>query len=150
MGLLDDTLRQVAQSNQLQPFLANVLQELLRGASPDTTAPASAPSAPSTASPPSAPQASTSEFPNGLADLLAKLEAAGLGDQVKSWVGTGQNAPVEPGDLGSALGAQTITKMADHAGVSQDDLLTQLAKVLPGLVDKLTPDGRFPTSQRGG
>jgi uncharacterized protein YidB (DUF937 family) len=37
--------------------------------------------------------------------------------------------------------------MADKAGCSQDDLLTQLSKALPGLIDKLTHDGRIPTQQ---
>jgi uncharacterized protein YidB (DUF937 family) len=35
--------------------------------------------------------------------------------------------------------------MADKAGCSQDDLLTQLSKALPGLIDKLTQDGRIPS-----
>ena len=79
--------------------------------------------------------------------MLAQLQAAGLDDVVKSWVGTGQNKPVQPDELGDALGKKTVTQMADKAGCSQDDLLTQLSKALPGLIDKLTHDGRIPTQQ---
>ena len=83
----------------------------------------------------------------GLGGLLAQLQAAGLDDVVKSWVGTGQNKPVQPDELGDALGKKAVTQMADKAGCSQDDLLTQLSKALPGLIDKLTHDGRIPTQQ---
>jgi len=30
-------------------------------------------------------------------------------------------------------------------GISEDDLAKQLSQVLPGLVDKLTPNGKLPT-----
>src|SRR6516164_2639215 len=45
----------------------------------------------------------------GLGGLLNKLEQGGLGDQTKSWVGTGQNQPVSPGQLGQAVGGNVIT-----------------------------------------
>src|SRR5947207_15456726 len=44
----------------------------------------------------------------GLGGLLKKLEQGGLADQTKSWVGTGQNQPVSPGQIGSALGPNMI------------------------------------------
>lgn len=145
MGLLDDALRQLTQGNQIPQSnptkpgggLADVLQDLLQGKAPGAQAPA----------PQAAPPPSTG-VPDGLAGLIAKLEAAGLGDQVKSWVGTGQNQPVEPSDLGAALGKKTVGQMADQCGVQQSDLLSQLAKALPMIIDKLTADGRVPT-QRG-
>jgi uncharacterized protein YidB (DUF937 family) len=31
-------------------------------------------------------------------------------------------------------------------GLSEDDLTKQLSQFLPGLVDKLTPNGRLPTA----
>src|SRR6516165_2462502 len=37
----------------------------------------------------------------GLGGLLNKLQQGGLGDQTKSWVGSGQNQPVSPNQLGS-------------------------------------------------
>ena len=83
----------------------------------------------------------------GLGGLLAQLQAGGLDDIVKSWVGTGQNKPVQPDELGDALGKRAVTQMADKAGCSQDDLLTQLSKALPGLIDQLTQDGRIPSQQ---
>jgi len=144
MGLLDDTLRQVTQGGNVQQPLLVVFQELLLGK----------PQAGTQTSPSQqqaqAPQANATPAPDGanfggLGGLLAQLQAAGLGDAVKSWIGPGQNAPVEPQDLGKALGPKNVSKMADKAGVGQDDLLTQLARALPGLIDKLTADGRIPS-----
>lgn len=141
MGLLDDALRQITQGNQAQPGLADVLQDLLQGKSLSGDAPPSAPQA--------APGPSSSGAPDGLAGLIAKLEAAGLGDQVKSWIGTGQNQPVAPSDLGVALGKNTVTQMAEQVGVNQTDFLTELAKALPVIIDKLTANGQMPDRKAG-
>ena len=146
MGLLDDTLKQLSQGGNANQPLVAVFQELLLGR----------PQAGGQSSPQqqgSIPQASAASGTQdaggfgGLGGLLAQLQAGGLDDIVKSWVGTGQNKPVQPAELGDALGKRAVTQMADKAGCSQDDLLTQLSKALPGLIDKLTQDGRIPTQQ---
>src|SRR5262245_20927825 len=41
----------------------------------------------------------------GLGDVLKQLQQGGQGDAANSWVGKGENKPISPGDLGSALGA---------------------------------------------
>lgn len=80
----------------------------------------------------------------GLGDLIGKMQRAGQGQTVDSWIGTGANQPIEPGQLGSALGQTTISDLARQAGINEQELLEQLARVLPGVVDKLTPAGRLP------
>ena len=81
----------------------------------------------------------------GLGGLVNKLQQGGLGDVVNSWVGSGQNQPVSPGQLGSALGPSILKTVSQVTGLSEDDLTKQLSQVLPGLVDKLTPNGKLPT-----
>jgi uncharacterized protein YidB (DUF937 family) len=81
----------------------------------------------------------------GLGGLLNKLQQGGLGNETKSWVGSGQNQPVSPGQLGSALGPNIIKTLAQQSGISEEELTQQLSQALPGLVDKLTPNGRLPT-----
>ena len=76
----------------------------------------------------------------GLGGLLNKLQQGGLGNETKSWVGSGQNQPVSPNQLGSALGPNIIKTLAQRGRTHQ-----QLSQALPGLVDKLTPNGRLPT-----
>jgi uncharacterized protein YidB (DUF937 family) len=83
---------------------------------------------------------------NGLGGLLNKLQQGGLGNEAKSWIGSGQNQPVSPGQLGSALGPNIIKMLAQKSGLSEEELTKQLSQVLPGIVDKLTPNGRLPTA----
>ncbi|MER9076792.1 YidB family protein [Mesorhizobium sp. M0904] len=80
----------------------------------------------------------------GLGGLLDKLKDAGHGNVANSWVGTGQNQPINPNDLGSALGPQIIQEIAQRTGLNQQELLQQLSAALPGLVDQLTPNGQVP------
>jgi uncharacterized protein YidB (DUF937 family) len=81
----------------------------------------------------------------GLGGLLAKLQNGGLGNVANSWVGSSQNQPVSPGQLGSALGPDIIKILAQRSGLSEEELTKQLSQVLPGVVDKMTPQGRLPT-----
>jgi uncharacterized protein YidB (DUF937 family) len=81
----------------------------------------------------------------GLGGLLDKLQKSGLGDATNSWVGSGQNKPVSPGQLGPALGPDIIKTLAQRSGLSEEELTKQLSQILPGVVDKLTPRGRLPT-----
>ena len=81
----------------------------------------------------------------GLGGLLDKLQKGGLGNAANSWVDSGPNQPVSPGQLGSALGPDIIKTIAQRSGLSEEDITKQLSQVLPGVVDKLTPKGRIPT-----
>jgi uncharacterized protein YidB (DUF937 family) len=81
----------------------------------------------------------------GLGGLLGKLQKGGLGNVTNSWVGSGQNQPVSPGQLGPALGSDLMKALAQRSGLSEEELTKQLSQVLPGVVDKLTPAGRLPT-----
>jgi uncharacterized protein YidB (DUF937 family) len=83
----------------------------------------------------------------GLGGLLDKLQNAGHGETVNSWLGPGQNQPIQPGQLKSALGDNAISAAAQQAGVTEQELLAQLSQSLPQFVDKLTPNGRIPSLQ---
>lgn len=86
----------------------------------------------------------------GLAGLVQQLQQAGLGEIVNSWISTGQNLPVAPDQLGAALGGGTVDGLARQLGMPNDDLLGQLAQMLPQVVDQLTPGGQLPQGQPGG
>lgn len=81
----------------------------------------------------------------GLGGLVDKLQKGGLGNLINSWVGPDQNQPVSPHQLGPALGPDIIKTLAQRSGLPEEELIRQLSQVLPGLVDKLTPNGRLPT-----
>jgi len=101
---------------------------------------------------PSAPQGAGASadggLVGGLGGLLEKLQNAGHGDTVRSWVGPGQNQPIDPGQLRSALGQKTLSDAAQQAGINEQELLAQLSQNLPQFVDKLTPNGQIPSLQQ--
>jgi uncharacterized protein YidB (DUF937 family) len=80
----------------------------------------------------------------GLGGLLDRLKEAGQGTAADSWVGTGQNQPINANDLGRALGPAVIREIAQRTGMDEQELLKQLSTALPGVVDKLTPNGQVP------
>ena len=80
----------------------------------------------------------------GLAGILEKFNQAGLADQVKSWIGTGANLPVSAEDIQRVLGSGRLQEIAAKAGLSHEQVSAELAKVLPQVVDKLTPNGQLP------
>jgi uncharacterized protein YidB (DUF937 family) len=89
--------------------------------------------------------AAGSAISGGLGDLLKQLQQNGHGTTANSWVSPGENKPISPGDLASALGADQISSLMSQSGLSRDELLTGLSQHLPEVVNHLTPDGRLPT-----
>jgi uncharacterized protein YidB (DUF937 family) len=86
------------------------------------------------------------EYVGGIAAIVEKLQKAGCGDAVKSWIGKGENAPIGPEPIKKALGNNTVKDLSNQSGLPENELLTQLSKMLPGLIDRLTPNGRLPQS----
>jgi len=80
----------------------------------------------------------------GLGSVLGALQSKGLGDVVSSWISTGENKSISPQQLQSALGPEKVSQFAKQAGVSGNEASAALAGMLPGLVDKLSPDGKLP------
>ncbi len=80
----------------------------------------------------------------GIDGLIQQLQAGGLGDVVKSWIGNGQNLPVTGEQIQQVLGNEKVAAIARQLGVDPAQASAQLAQVLPGLVDKLTPNGQVP------
>jgi uncharacterized protein YidB (DUF937 family) len=142
MAGLEDMLRSSAPGGNIgKPLMLALLALLASGAlfgRGGATSPASAPAQPKA-------DEGGGGLLGGLGGLLDKLQKGGLGDAANSWVGTGQNKPVSPGQLGPALGPDIIKTLAQRSGLSEEEITKQLSQILPGVVDKLTPQGRLPT-----
>ncbi|MBL8523991.1 MAG: DUF937 domain-containing protein [Betaproteobacteria bacterium] len=80
----------------------------------------------------------------GLGGLMNSLQNAGLGDQLKSWIGTGENMPISADQLTQALGSDKIRDIAGQLGMSHGEVSGGLADMLPQLIDKLSPNGQLP------
>ncbi len=146
MGLFDDALKNAVPGGNLAAPIAVAAGALILG---KLFGGSSGPSPAGSAPPPSAPSIPVNppagSVLGGLGDLIGKLTAGGAGDHVNSWVGPGENQPIQPGQLGSALGGNILNELSARTGMSQQELLQQLAIVLPQLINKLTPNGRMPT-----
>jgi uncharacterized protein YidB (DUF937 family) len=82
----------------------------------------------------------------GVAGLVSRFESAGLGSQAASWVGTGQNMPVSPEQVGQVFPDQQVEQWAEQAGTTPDKLRAVLAEALPQAVDHSTPNGQVPAT----
>lgn len=82
----------------------------------------------------------------GIGGLIQKFQSAGLGNEVSSWIGDGQNQAVAPDALHDVLGSDLVQQMAAKTGLPLDQLLPQIAQHLPQLIDHATPDGEVPSS----
>jgi uncharacterized protein YidB (DUF937 family) len=81
----------------------------------------------------------------GLEGLLGRLRGAGHTAEADSWVGTGQNIPIDASAVSDLFGADAIGSIAQQAGVPQQQVAGGLAALLPQLVDRLTPSGSVHT-----
>jgi uncharacterized protein YidB (DUF937 family) len=141
MGFFDDVLKKSVPegSGIAKPLMLAFIALLASGVLTSKQPPASAPGTKPAANP------EAGGLLGGLGGLLEKLQQGGLGDVAKSWVGTGPNPSVSPDKLGPALGPSIIKTLAEKTGMSEQDVTAQLSQILPGFVDKLTPQGRLPT-----
>lgn len=130
MGILDSVLGSILGGGASSP-LGNVLGQLLGGGTQGGSASGNMAGGNMTGG-------------GGLGGLLGQLQQAGLGSQVESWIGHGDNQPVSPQQLNNAFGEQQVNSWAGQAGMQPHDFLSQLSQHLPNAVNGMTPDGRLP------
>ncbi|MEA5115606.1 MAG: YidB family protein [Geobacteraceae bacterium] len=80
----------------------------------------------------------------GLSGLMQTFREKGLGDVISSWVGTGENQAISADQIQEVLGSDMVQNLAAKAGIPQEEISGKLAELLPGVIDKLTPDGKLP------
>jgi uncharacterized protein YidB (DUF937 family) len=73
--------------------------------------------------------------------LVAALQKGGLGPQVQSWLGNGQNMPITADQLKAVLGNAQVQDFARRLGLPVDEMLKLLAQYLPEIIDKASPNG---------
>jgi uncharacterized protein YidB (DUF937 family) len=80
----------------------------------------------------------------GLGGLLEQFTRSGHGDVMNSWIGHGENRSISPSQLEEALGPDSVDQLSQQTSMPRQDILSELSNMLPGVVDKLTPEGRLP------
>lgn len=82
--------------------------------------------------------------PGGMGGVLSSFEQGGLGGVAQSWIGGGQNQPVSPGQVQSALGPDAVGDVASRLGVSHEEAAGHLSQFLPQIMEHLSPGGQVP------
>jgi uncharacterized protein YidB (DUF937 family) len=85
----------------------------------------------------------------GLAGIVTQLSQNGMGTQVQSWIGSGQNQPISGSDVQRAVDSGKLQKLAQRQGMTTDEYSNHIAKALPEMVDRATPEGMIPQQSSG-
>lgn len=81
-----------------------------------------------------------------LKGLVAQLQQGGLNEQVRSWLGNGQNLQITPEQVESALGNEKLQQLAAQFGIPLETVSRLLAEHLPKAVDQASPEGVIQNS----
>ncbi|MTC59718.1 DUF937 domain-containing protein [Providencia rustigianii] len=84
------------------------------------------------------------ENQGGLSGVVDKFNQEGLGNIAASWIGEGENLPIDASQLTEVFGNLGIEELAQHVGLDPQQTSDLVAKYLPTLVDGATPDGVLP------
>lgn len=82
----------------------------------------------------------------GFPGFVDQLRQGGAGDQSVSWIGRGENRPISSAQVEQALGLELLDWLASKLSLQRNTLTTALTAMLPGVIDKLTPDGITPSA----
>jgi uncharacterized protein YidB (DUF937 family) len=93
------------------------------------------------------PAAAPGDILDGLGGLMKQFQQKGLGDTIDSWVNRGKNKDITSRQVSEALGSDVVDQLSRRTGLSRDEVISELANVLPNVVDRMTPDGRLPTQR---
>jgi uncharacterized protein YidB (DUF937 family) len=98
-------------------------------------------------SPTQVPDTTPGDVLGGLGGLIRQFQQNGFGDAINSWIGTGPNKSVAPGQISNALGPEIIDALSERTGLPKDQVSQVLSQVLPMIIDQLTPQGKLPSQQ---
>lgn len=78
----------------------------------------------------------------GIEGVLGKLQQKGYGKQANSWVGTGDNEPIDADAISDIFGRDEVKRTAQQMGVDPQVALGGLASLFPEIINQMTPSGR--------
>ncbi len=77
----------------------------------------------------------------GIRGIIDRFTQRGLEDRVRSWVGRGSNRPITNNEVREVFEEDEIRNIANESGVSEDEAVEAIKRVLPDAIDRATPNG---------
>ncbi|WP_029524560.1 YidB family protein [Polaromonas glacialis] len=80
----------------------------------------------------------------GIGGVLERFRNQGYSRQAASWVSTGENEELPPQAVSELMGTEELSRLSQQLGVSQEEVSSGMAQILPEMVNQLTPQGGVP------
>jgi uncharacterized protein YidB (DUF937 family) len=77
----------------------------------------------------------------GVSGLAQTFHQKGLGGLISGWISNGPNPGITGDQIVQVLGRDKVMAIASKAGLSEDQVASGISKMLPVVVDHLTPNG---------
>lgn len=84
------------------------------------------------------------EQQGGLVGVADKFNQQGLSNIIQSWISDSENLPISVNQLVQVFGNLDIQQLAQSVGFDSQETAELIAKYLPKLVNKATPEGVIP------
>lgn len=80
----------------------------------------------------------------GIGGVLQRFQNKGYSQQAASWVSTGTNEELQPQAVNEVVGTEELSRLSQQLGVSQEEVSSGMAQILPEMMNHLTPQGGVP------
>lgn len=80
----------------------------------------------------------------GIGGVLEKFQSKGYSQQAASWVSNGSNEELQPHAVNELMGTEELSRLSQQLGVSQEEVSSGMAQILPEMMNHLTPQGDVP------
>lgn len=76
-----------------------------------------------------------------LGEIVSKMQNGNMGELVQSWLGDGENQPIEGNQVTEIFGSDKISEFASRLGLSREEAVGGLQDALPQVVDNASRGG---------
>ena len=80
----------------------------------------------------------------GLQQVVESFKQNGLVNEVHSWIGNGNNLLITAEHVQQVFNPEALQQLAAKLGIPPEQANAMIAKVLPEIVNHLTPQGNVP------
>ena len=84
-----------------------------------------------------------------LGSIIGNMQGGGMADMAQSWLGDGDNAPMEDSNVLDIFGADKISDFASQLGISESEAIGGLRDAMPEMVDNASSGGSLLDSIGG-